>query len=150
MHCCTAPVCSTTTSSTSGCCCYCFWCLEGVPGSDSCKACCCCCCYTGGSSRSNTTISNTTTSSSSSSSPLGPLHEAVACSRTAAASSFTHHAARYGLRLFPGASMGVTSMPDSFLRLPFTLAPAQLPEAVRRLEAAWADFQGRAGQERLA
>lgn len=66
------------------------------------------------------------------------------------ASSFTHHAARYGVRLFPGASMSVIDLPDSFLRLPFTLAPAELPEAVRRLEAAWADFQTRQGQERLA
>lgn len=69
---------------------------------------------------------------------------------TRQASSFTHHAARYGLRLFPGASMGVSDLPDCFLRLPFTLAPAQLPEAVRRLHAAWTDFQQRAGQERLA
>lgn len=69
---------------------------------------------------------------------------------TRQASSFTHHAARYGLRLFPGASMGVGDLPDSFLRLPFTLSPAQLPEAVRRLKSAWTDFQGRAGQERLA
>lgn len=69
---------------------------------------------------------------------------------TRQASSFTHHAARYGLRLFPGASMGLGELPDSFLRLPFTLAPAQLPEAVRRLSAAWHDFQTRQGQERLA
>lgn len=69
---------------------------------------------------------------------------------TRQASSFTHHAARYGLRLFPGASMSVGNLPDSYLRLPFTLAPAQLPEAVRRLKAAWNDFQTRQGQERLA
>ncbi len=66
------------------------------------------------------------------------------------ASSFTHHAARYGVRLFPGASMSVGELPDSFLRLPFTLPPEQLPEAVRRLKAAWNDFGQRPGQERLA
>lgn len=69
---------------------------------------------------------------------------------TRQASSFTYHAARYGVRLFPGASMGIGDMPDSFLRLPFTLAPAQLPEAVARLRAAWQDFGSRSGQERLA
>lgn len=69
---------------------------------------------------------------------------------TRQASSFTYHAARYGVRLFPGASMGVGDIPDSFLRLPFTLAPAHLPEAVARLRAAWQEFSSRSGQERLA
>ena len=69
---------------------------------------------------------------------------------TAQASAFTHHAARYGVRLFPGASMGVGDLPDRFLRLPFTLAPADLPEAVARLKAAWQDFGRRSAQERLA
>lgn len=69
---------------------------------------------------------------------------------TRAASAFTHHAARHGVRLFPGASMGVTPLPDSFLRLPFTLAPEDLPEAVRRLALAWAEFQARPDGERLA
>ncbi|GAA5500889.1 histidinol-phosphate aminotransferase [Deinococcus xinjiangensis] len=69
---------------------------------------------------------------------------------TLRASSFTYYAARYGVRLFPGASMGVGDIPDSFLRLPFTLAPAHLPEAVARLRAAWQDFSSRSGQERLA
>lgn len=66
------------------------------------------------------------------------------------ASPFTLHATRYGLRLFPGASMGVTELPDLYLRLPFTLDPARLPEAVMRLKAAWDDFKARAGGERLA
>lgn len=69
-------------------------------------------------------------------------------------SAFTLCAARYGVRLFPGASMGVTvntaSLPDSFLRLPFTLAPARLPDAVLRLKAAWAEFSLRQGGDRLA
>ncbi|CAM4406668.1 PLP-dependent aminotransferase family protein [Deinococcus marmoris] len=65
-------------------------------------------------------------------------------------SAFTLCAARYGLRLFPGASMGVDTLPDSFLRLPFTLDPARLPEAVLRLKAAWDEFQLRQGRERLA
>ncbi len=64
-------------------------------------------------------------------------------------SAFTLCAARYGVRLFPGASMGVDTLPDSFLRLPFTLDPARLPEAVLRLKAAWEEFQSRQGRERL-
>ncbi|GGJ67018.1 aminotransferase-like domain-containing protein [Deinococcus aquiradiocola] len=66
------------------------------------------------------------------------------------ASHFTHHAARHGLRLFPGASMGVQTLPDHYLRLPFTVDPARLPDAVARLQAAWASFQMREGGERLA
>lgn len=66
------------------------------------------------------------------------------------ASGFTHVARRHGVRLFPGASMGVTDLPDSFLRLPFTLPPGQLPEAVSRLALAWESFQARATGERLA
>ncbi|MBZ9751851.1 PLP-dependent aminotransferase family protein [Deinococcus sp. HMF7604] len=66
------------------------------------------------------------------------------------ASRFTHHAARHGLRLFPGAAMSVTPLSDQYLRLPFTLDPARLPEAVRRLRDAWVSFQGRSGSERLA
>ncbi|PNY81475.1 PLP-dependent aminotransferase family protein [Deinococcus koreensis] len=69
---------------------------------------------------------------------------------SAEASRFTHLAARFGVRLFPGASMGVAPLPDRFLRLPFTLDPARLPDAVARLHAAWAEFQARPGQERLA
>ncbi len=65
-------------------------------------------------------------------------------------SGFTHVARRHGVRLFPGASMGVTDLPDSFLRLPFTLPPEQLPEAVERLALAWQSFQERATGERLA
>lgn len=66
------------------------------------------------------------------------------------ASHFTHQAARYGVRLFPGASMGVAELPDRYLRLPFTLDPERLPEAVARLKAAWDDFGARHGGERLA
>lgn len=69
---------------------------------------------------------------------------------TRSASSFIHFAARYGLRLFPGASMGVNNLPDCYLRLPFTLDPAVLPIAVQRLKAAWEDFGGRQGEGRLA
>ena len=66
------------------------------------------------------------------------------------AAGFTHLARRYGVRLFPGASMGVTDLPDSFLRLPFTLPAQQLPEAVSRLRRAWDSFQERGAAERLA
>ncbi|PTA68700.1 aminotransferase-like domain-containing protein [Deinococcus arcticus] len=66
------------------------------------------------------------------------------------ASRLTHHAAAHGLRLFPGASMGVSPLPDRYLRLPFTLDPARLPEAVTRLKAAWVSFQSRDGQGGLA
>ncbi|MBZ9715756.1 PLP-dependent aminotransferase family protein [Deinococcus multiflagellatus] len=66
------------------------------------------------------------------------------------ASRFTHHAAGHGLRLFPGASMGVSPLPDRYLRLPFTLDPARLPEAAARLKAAWVSFQSRGGQGGLA
>lgn len=67
---------------------------------------------------------------------------------TRSASSFIHSAARRGVRLFPGASMDVGDLPDAYLRLPFTLDPAQLPEAVARLRAAWHEHQQRG--ERLA
>lgn len=68
----------------------------------------------------------------------------------AQASSFTHQAARYGLRLFPGASMGVTELSDKYLRLPFTLNPARLPDAAEGLKTAWNEFKARASGERLA
>jgi DNA-binding transcriptional MocR family regulator len=69
-------------------------------------------------------------------------------------SAFTLCAARYGVRLFPGASMdvatGAGALPDSFLRLPFTLDPALLPEATLRLKAAWQEFTARQGADRLS
>ncbi|WP_230294924.1 PLP-dependent aminotransferase family protein [Deinococcus sp. 6GRE01] len=68
---------------------------------------------------------------------------------TPTASAYTHHAARHGLRLYPGASMGVTPLPDQYLRIPFTLHPDHIPEAVTRLARAWAEFTSR-GSERLA
>ncbi|GHF50370.1 DNA-binding transcriptional MocR family regulator [Deinococcus metalli] len=69
---------------------------------------------------------------------------------TPGASRFTHLAAPYGVRLFPGASMGVEPLPDRYLRLPFTLDPERLPDAVLRLRAAWAEFRARPGSEGLA
>jgi DNA-binding transcriptional MocR family regulator len=66
------------------------------------------------------------------------------------AAGFTHLARRYGVRLFPGASMGVNDLPDSFLRLPFTLPVQHLPEAVSRLKLAWDSFRERGTVERLA
>ncbi|MFW8625679.1 PLP-dependent aminotransferase family protein [Deinococcus sp. ME38] len=68
---------------------------------------------------------------------------------TPTASAYTHHAARHGLRLYPGASMGVTPLPDQYLRIPFTLHPDHIPEAVNRLARAWAEFTSR-GSGRLA
>jgi len=66
------------------------------------------------------------------------------------ASAFTHFAYRYGIRLFPGASMGIGELPDTSIRLPFTLPPEQLPEVVTRLRAAWEAFRERQPGERLA
>ena len=66
------------------------------------------------------------------------------------ASGYTQVARRHGVRLFPGASMGVSDLPDRFLRLPFTLPLADLPEAVTRLSRAWHSFQERDTGERLA
>lgn len=67
---------------------------------------------------------------------------------------------RYGVWLFPGASMGMTrqtgqtrpaaALPESFLRPPFTLDPARLLEATLRLKAAWREFTARQGADRLA
>ncbi|MFC6802118.1 PLP-dependent aminotransferase family protein [Deinococcus caeni] len=68
---------------------------------------------------------------------------------TPTASAYTHHAHRHGLRLYPGASMGVTPLPDQYLRIPFTLHPDHIPEAVNRLARAWAEFTSR-GSGRLA
>ncbi|BBN93502.1 hypothetical protein DEGR_02350 [Deinococcus grandis] len=45
--------------------------------------------------------------------------------------------------------MGVTPLPDQYLRIPFTLHPDHIPEAVNRLTRAWAEFTSR-GSERLA
>lgn len=58
------------------------------------------------------------------------------------AADFTFTAARAGVRLFPGSAMSVPEgadpgMLDSMLRLPFTLPPEVLPEAVSRLKRAW-------------
>ena len=66
------------------------------------------------------------------------------------ATGYTHAARRLGVRLFPGASMGVTDLPDAYLRLPFTVPPEHLPEAVARLAAAWQGFRERGAGERLA
>ncbi|THF71212.1 PLP-dependent aminotransferase family protein [Deinococcus sp. Arct2-2] len=64
--------------------------------------------------------------------------------------AFTLFAHSYGVRLFPGASMGVEPLPDSFLRIPFTLPTEHLPEAVRRLAQAWQAYRARGGAARLA
>jgi DNA-binding transcriptional MocR family regulator len=64
--------------------------------------------------------------------------------------AFTLFAQSYGVRLFPGASMGVQPLPDSFLRIPFTLPTEHLPEAVRRLAQAWQAYRARGGAARLA
>ncbi|WP_019009777.1 PLP-dependent aminotransferase family protein [Deinococcus aquatilis] len=64
--------------------------------------------------------------------------------------AFTLFAQSYGLRLFPGASMGIQPLPDTFLRIPFTLPTEHLPEAVRRLAQAWQAYRARGGAARLA
>lgn len=46
--------------------------------------------------------------------------------------------------------MGVSDLSDCFLRLPFTLSPADLPEAVTRLTCAWHSVPARGPGERLA
>jgi DNA-binding transcriptional MocR family regulator len=69
---------------------------------------------------------------------------------TEQATAYTHLARRHGVRLFPGAAMSVGPAPDNTLRLPFTLPPEQLEEAVLRLARAWAEFVERVPVERLA
>lgn len=69
---------------------------------------------------------------------------------TEQATAYTHLARRHGVRLFPGAAMSVGAAPDNTLRLPFTLPPEQLEEAVLRLARAWAEFVERVPVERLA
>lgn len=69
---------------------------------------------------------------------------------TDSATAFTHLARRYGVRLFPGTAMSVGAAADNTLRLPFTLPPEQLEEAVLRLARAWQEFALRQPLERLA
>ncbi|MFZ1412361.1 MAG: PLP-dependent aminotransferase family protein, partial [Micropruina sp.] len=65
------------------------------------------------------------------------------------ATGFTQVAGRHGVRVFPGAAMGVTALPDCWLRLPFTMPIELLADAVARLADAWADFVRRDGHDRL-
>lgn len=53
--------------------------------------------------------------------------------------ALVHSAAASGLWLAPGGQFSVHGRLESFLRLPYTLAPEQLREAARRLCVAWQD-----------
>lgn len=66
------------------------------------------------------------------------------------ATGYTQVAAAHGVRVFPGAAMGVLPLEDSWLRLPFTLPVAVLPEAVDRMAAAWAEFASGDVRPRIA
>lgn len=52
---------------------------------------------------------------------------------------------RHGLRLAAGSRFGVGGAFERFVRLPFTLPPDRLDEAVRRLARAYADVGGDGG-----
>jgi DNA-binding transcriptional MocR family regulator len=54
--------------------------------------------------------------------------------------ALAHAALAHGVRLAPGPRFGVDGTLERYLRLPFTLAPADLLEAVRLLEIAAADL----------
>jgi DNA-binding transcriptional MocR family regulator len=69
---------------------------------------------------------------------------------TANATGYTQVAARHGVRVFPGAAMAVGGSQDCWLRLPFTMPMALLPEAVSRMASAWAEFSQREGDTRLS
>ncbi|OLE21197.1 MAG: GntR family transcriptional regulator [Actinobacteria bacterium 13_1_20CM_3_71_11] len=47
----------------------------------------------------------------------------------------------YGVRLAPGPRFGIDGTMERFLRLPYTLPPAELDEAVRRIAAARRDLE---------
>ncbi|WP_344169598.1 PLP-dependent aminotransferase family protein [Pilimelia columellifera] len=55
-------------------------------------------------------------------------------------SALARAAERLGVRLAPGPRFGLDGTLERFLRLPFTLAPAELEEAVRRIAAARYDL----------
>ena len=69
---------------------------------------------------------------------------------TTNATGYTQIAARHGVRVFPGAAMFVEPAEDCWLRLPFTMPSALLPEAVERMAAAWEEFTGRDSGARLS
>jgi DNA-binding transcriptional MocR family regulator len=54
-------------------------------------------------------------------------------------SALSRAAAAFGVRLAPGPRFGVDGTLERFVRLPFTLAPAVLEEAVSRIAAAYGD-----------
>lgn len=54
--------------------------------------------------------------------------------------ALAHAAAEHGVRLAPGPRFGVGGTLERFVRLPFTLPPTDLVEAVRRLAAAHNDL----------
>lgn len=69
---------------------------------------------------------------------------------TSNATGYTQVAARHGVRVFPGAAMFVEPTADCWLRLPFTMPSALLPEAVERMAVAWQEFVTRDGGSRLS
>jgi DNA-binding transcriptional MocR family regulator len=59
------------------------------------------------------------------------------------ATPLTMLAAHAGVVAVPGARFGVDGTFERFLRLPFSLPPARLDEAVRRLAGVWSEVTGR-------
>jgi DNA-binding transcriptional MocR family regulator len=78
--------------------------------------------------------------------PSGGLSLWVAIDRSSTALAAAAEAA--GVRVVPGPRFGTDGALERYLRLPFVVAPAQLEEAVRRLERAIADVGGRVADAR--
>ncbi|WP_328469161.1 PLP-dependent aminotransferase family protein [Actinoplanes sp. NBC_00393] len=60
--------------------------------------------------------------------------------------SFAQQALRHGVAVLPGAGLDPTGAGDGYLRLHFLAEPQELSEAVRRLAAAWREYQARPSQ----
>ncbi|MBG0567327.1 aminotransferase-like domain-containing protein [Actinoplanes aureus] len=57
--------------------------------------------------------------------------------------SFAQQALRHGVAVLPGAGLDPSGAGDDHLRVHFLAAPAELSEAVRRLAAAWQEYEAR-------
>jgi DNA-binding transcriptional MocR family regulator len=63
------------------------------------------------------------------------------------AHEFAQRALCYGVLITPGAGMSVDGSHTGYLRLPFYIEPAVLPDGVQRLTAAGAAFTRRPGKD---
>ncbi|MEV6302701.1 PLP-dependent aminotransferase family protein [Actinoplanes sp. NPDC051861] len=59
------------------------------------------------------------------------------------AQSYAQQALRHGVAVLPGAGLAPDRTCDSHLRLHFLASPADLTEAVRRMTAAWREYESR-------